>query len=431
MQEIFINKKFKIKSIVLNCVFHFLLFLTIYNPGFRFFNSLALVFFISFIVVLYNLRTYFLFLQNRYMLTWIFILFSCLIWSFSVELTANHVLLRDAFSDFKSLRKRYWFEIVFLFFYTILVSSSIVILIKKLGWNLSSLMRGFINISILSSLISILMFFVAPIKKFIFNSVVNLDYYFAGENELFDSFLYLRLNGIGSELTFGYSLFQGLALTFVLYLSLNYRSRLIYFAPFILFSILVNARVGIIIPIVYLIFDFRRLVFFKKSFVKLGSFIFFVTILLGHIYSNPENLEILELIITAGFSSDSIIPHQNALLGSHLFLPDNFGGILYGEGNYVFGNDKLDNNSDIGYINIIHFGGIIFQLMLMALYFYFMLIETNKGGVSKVLIYSIIFSMLLIQIKGNVFGLNGLTKAIIIIFLFLITERRDHKIINS
>src|SRR5690606_29985192 len=81
-----------------------------------------------------------------------------------------------------------------------------------------------------------------------------------------------------------------------------------------------------------------------------------------------------------GVDTDNLFSGHIALLfGDMLYFPSTVLGLIFGEGRYVFGNPN-DVQSDVGYVNDILFGGLIyFGFYFRSLYklFYFRIKEAD------------------------------------------------------
>lgn len=132
-------------------------------------------------------------------------------------------------------------------------------------------------------------------------------------------------------------------------------------------SILFNARIGFVVIIISFLLLYKRIKF---------SFIFytliFVTLSLSYFLStdfandNSQTLEWATSFFSESFDffsgkkdSDST---YDALTGRMFFFPDSLFGILFGDGKTVMGRDL---GSDIGYVNQIFTGGLVYLFLLI------------------------------------------------------------------
>lgn len=407
------------KYIVVDLIVFIFLFLYIFNPGFRFINSFTLVIIISLFLLLLTVKGYLKFIFSQDILKWSLLVLVCLIYSLFIELIFSPQLSNN-------FRSRFSFQIFELYCHTIIIVFPFILYLRKKNYDILYLIRIFIRIAFVQSLFTVLFILFPSIKVFFFEKIINLDYLFPGKNELSERLLFLRLNGIGSELTFSFSVFQGFALLLIFSLYRYYKINYLLYTPFILLSIIFNARIGLVIPIIACIWFFikRINILFKLKNILLISVLFSILCFAFSLIFNkyPELYELFDLVFFAGWSDGNIIPHQNVLLDDHFFFPSDLVNILFGEGVYVFDNEYEYRHSDIGYVNLIMYGGVIFQILMFAVYF--QPINCIKCGSNFIkTILSILFiSILLVQFKGNYFVISGITKAILIIGFFLRTS---------
>lgn len=322
-----------------------------------------------------------------------------------------------------SFKSYFWVQSLHLFVDTILVITPLCILFKKLNFSLDDFIKSFIVIAVIQSLFTMSFLFIPNFKNYIFNNIIDLDYYFSGDNESIDKLTYFRLNGLASELTFAMALFQG----FVLILIFNYynffKKKYLFYAPIIVISILFNARVGLFIFVSFFVFLLlENIIKLKLSRLLINAFnivffMFFLFIFISTYF--PNFYQLFSIFLFSGLNEGNVLPHQDLLFGDHLFFPKNIFGLLFGEGKYVFSNNYESLHSDIGYVNIVMFGGLFLQVILIINYLYPLFILRKMSQFYNFLFIQIFFAILLIQFKGNVFYLNGFTKALILFGFYL------------
>lgn len=305
----------------------------------------------------------------------------------------------------------------------------------KNKYKVSDLISLLIYIGVFQALLSILMFLSNDFKNFITYYIIDIGHLTSHVmNEQLKFIMSGRLNGIASELTFGMPLYQGFTLLLIYYKFLEGKFSYSYLTPFIVSSILLNARIGlIIIPIVILV----SLYFInnKKLFWMASKFaivlVFFLVVVISVLFTLGDPYLIF-LILTAGITENSYIPHADIIFGKHIYLPDNFIQLVFGEGRYLFANKYELIHSDIGFVNTIMFGGILFFTLLIFPYLYLFLKRFKYFAKTfQMLTLSVIFFLLITGFKGESYMLNSLTKSILLLYTYLLCSFSNDYLFNS
>lgn len=267
---------------------------------------------------------------------------------------------------------------------------NIVILIKyllALNYKSIDLIRFILNIGLIQSVIGILMFIIPSFRQ------VAFTLYLTGKPDHFSWITGYRIYGITSDYTYMTPLFHGMlgVVAGVYGVCINYK-YLIYL-PFLLFIIAVNGRTGILIMAVGLILSFAIL-FIKGIKVKkvLGyTIIILFSALLGMFILKIISTETYDWIISGIQDTVDLIKYNDkqgnygALFGTMLYLPDGM-GIIFGEGHPVFGGWArkfgYTYGSDIGFINDIFMGGIVYIVVLYTTNFKFLISSCKKSATS-------------------------------------------------
>lgn len=222
--------------------------------------------------------------------------------------------------------------------------------------------------------------------------------------------------------SYAYGVVQGIMLALCL---ISIRKSYLYAIPIIpiFISILFNARIGfsVLIIALALMLIFKRL---KIKYVIIGA----ITVLSGVVlYNNSsfvsENSTSLEwglgffddtfALISGGDASET---NYEVLSNRMFFLPENFVDIIFGEGRIVFGDENQD--SDIGYVNQIYTGGIIYLLILLS-FLWYMYNSNVKITHDKLLPLLFMIVLLVVNIKGNAFFLsNGFFRMFTLYYIY-------------
>ena len=291
--------------------------------------------------------------------------------------------------------------------------------------------REFINfliiIAVIASLISITLFLFNDINELIRSNVLLTSE--KAENYYFRGF------GISSNLFFGMPIVQGLIAAICLIKSKK-RSFYLYPIPFLILSILINARIGLI-P---LLIAFLLLTFSIKSYYKQFFSFAFILLIVVVLFVNSPYLEqyrttslwtinfffnITDYIFHTNLSLTSQqvlgtkyvqILNSSSQLFSNIVLPKDFWGWVWGLNENIFG--RLYNHSDIGYLIQLNYGGIIF-LSLIFILFFFLFVKIKKynnisGNFNKILLASFI----ILNLKGDLYYVTPAIRLLILLTVY-------------
>lgn len=321
--------------------------------------------------------------------------------------------------------------------------------IRKLKLSLPNLLSNLVIVATVQSFMAIVMLLLPDLRMFVLTTILDYD---PATDKIFRPDLYVfRSFGFSQDILFSLSIVQGIAVGCILTLCLfnfaKYKYSLFLILPLLL-SIALNARIGFF-AIMTLILSMLVLNLFKLRIYFLSKFILFAAITSLLIYLFIINLGFfLELDIEQNINwvSEIFVQGKNFAQGEktntgnfgkiqrkHLHLPESSSGRIFGEGRYVFNNTKQSVVSDTGYIRRIYFGGYIYSFLAYGALIYIFIGSQGKRqqDTFKPLLYSLILTALISQIKGDIFLPIPGFRIIFLIFLFAISERRLSPPANS
>ncbi len=317
--------------------------------------------------------------------------------------------------------------------------------IRKLKLSLANLLSSLVIIAAIQSFLAIIMLLLPDLRMFALTTILNYD---PSEDKIFRPDLYVfRSFGFSQDILFSLSIVQGIAVVCILCLCLykfaQYKYSLILIPPLLL-SIALNARIGFIPIILFavstLVFNLLRLRIYLVS-----KFILFSVISALFIYLSITNLGFFtefDIEQNINWASDIFVQGKNFAQGEttntgnfgkiqrkHLHLPESETAQIFGEGRYVYQNNKVSVTSDAGYVRRIYFGGYIYSFLAYSALIYIFIGSQGKKqqDAFKPLFYALILTALLSQIKGDIFLPIPGFRIIFLIFLFAISERRLSK----
>lgn len=257
-----------------------------------------------------------------------------------------------------------------------------------------SMYRALFMVSALASVITFLCFLIPEWNVYVRFHLQSLSDYLQ-ENDF-------RGFGISEGLTFAYGVIQGMTVS-IWILKRKYDKWYALFVPFVLFSILINARIGILIPVsfflIYVLYE-RNLKMFLLSVCSLLLLgMLFYTFDIGRyneqtvVWLEDFLEEFISLFVEEGQDSGTI----NALTSRMIVLPDTLGEWIFGSGEYVYGRGY--KNSDVGYIIQLNYAGVIYIFLLVVLLFRFLCLCYKSKEYYMIILFVLTF--LIANMKGD------------------------------
>ncbi|MEG0285082.1 MAG: hypothetical protein RR494_02425 [Vagococcus sp.] len=272
----------------------------------------------------------------------------------------------------------------------------------------------------------------------IFPTMKNLSlklYYLGRPENIFIS--KMRIFGISGDYTFFTPIFHGLLISVAVYLVMfEKKKKFLFFIPFLILSTIVNGRTGIYIAIIniiimcliYLIVNFTK--FYKIILASSGIvtlLIFFLFII--SLISKPtydwfvQSFTDLKRLFLDGEKEGTI-----EILSDMIYFPEGW-KLIFGEGFRLYGNRDGGVNSDIGYVNDLFMGGIIYcTILYTTIINYIFKFKSKKiGSVSKITISLVFLTTIVIgNFKGEA-SRSGLILLGIVILKFLIDDADEER----
>ncbi|MET4141619.1 hypothetical protein [Pedobacter sp. UYP1] len=245
----------------------------------------------------------------------------------------------------------------------------------------------------------------------------------------FSEFITFRSFGLSEGLTFAYGTAQGLIFALIIYYS-KYNPRYLWFLPFILISILFNARIGFV-PVIFSLVYFVIIKFnvrFIMIFLGVGFLLYFLVFQTDLFSEYAKTLEWAFDFFTQ--SSDFLTGNKsssdgntfNTLFGEMAVLPRDLGSWIIGTGENIFISKSA--NSDIGYLIQLNYGGLTYLFILFS--FIGVMIWRLKFLIKEYfwLILLFLFTIVLTNVKGIVIAVIPSFRLIMLIYCYLIIEYR-------
>lgn len=403
-------------------LFVLLIFLIIYNPPIGPIKALLVLFPISSVYILLNfnyIKSNFKSIINGYVL-WLFLFL--------------YVLLVALCNDNSPA-----FLQSFIYILAAVIPSSIMVtaLMRKSKRDFRYFIDTILYSGLIQCFVSLMSFFDNNVKNILVRLMINGRVF---QEDTYSAYMQnIRLFGFSTGLTFGMPAVQAFLAIVSLYLAISnkYSKKYYIMIPLFSFSGIVNARSSLIIMgigIVALLFAF------PQNKVEKGlnrCFKIFMIIILALI-STVAGVHVLKTIspttyiwIEEGFLQIVMLFYGDTSFGYFSYLVDSDRwvlpsglGFLFGYGIRVLGPNPTNVTTDIGYVNDIYFGGIVYSAILYLLMLKYILsfrrFEENKyPGFNKFLLLFFLASFIVLNFKGYIFDLNNFFVLFIIIAVFI------------
>lgn len=393
-----------------------ILYIFLFNPVFQIFDfgliKVLLLASIAYIAFTGKIRLFLNLFKNEIILSLILITYTLLVvfWGDGTAFKVPYTHL-------------VWFmECFFIPFFLILFFKNIF---QKRTWESLVVQTGLI-----AALITLFLVLNPDINFFIRDSVIrDLQINLSSTKTLSRGFT------IAENSTFSYGVVQGLILSICI---ISLKKNYLYAIPivFLFIAILYNARIGFAC-----LFIGVALVVFRRKIKIRSAIIFGLVLLAGYFFlfnSGFSKNNHDSLLRGLSFFSDTMkfitgdqshASNYSVLFNKMVFFPSHFINLVFGEGKIVFYASK---GSDIGYINQIFTGGIVYLFLLLAFLFYMFLRNFDQTS-NKLLPVLFVLSLLVVNIKGNaLFVSNGFFRLFCFFYVYsTLVKKTDYLILNS
>ena len=381
-------------------------FLFIYRPLILPFNILHILSGIVYLDIFFNKKKYSLILKKMKIKRLIVYMYILLIY-LGIGATLND----------ESIVKNLYFYIIFIME---IVPISIYISINLMNSNCSveDFYIFLLLVGTLQASIAIYSFFDAEFKKKILEIMMKNG----GSLEVISKFSKYRMFGFGSQYMYTLPGIQSFFSVLSIYIYFKKKQlRYLILSPFLFFSAIINARTSFIIlflGILILIFMEEKKIIYFGSFILVG----FISKISFYFLNKKEEATFLWIRsgweqILEGLSGNFSRGYFKAASNSKFYkLPDSI-YFLFGKSKHVMGQF-----SDVGYINDIWFGGILFSMYIYIFLLYNLKNLYFKKNINdlngKFISTFIFFSFLIFNFKGIVLSINDFIITTVLIVNF-------------
>jgi len=264
------------------------------------------------------------------------------------------------------------------------------------------IVKAVLIVGSVAAVLSMLCLFFPAINQYVKGQMIIYE-----ESDILNTETY-RGFGIAAYLTSNYGYIQGfIAALGCWYLKDN--RWFLFYIPFIILSALINARTGVLLSVLGIIFSLFSTSKSKYSIligcISLFLFLNYKTILTS-IGINEKTVDWIFSFgdeISNAFESGSVMESSTAdtLLGRMWIMPDNLLQWIFGRGYSLFHGGKGVGNSDVGWILQLNYGGLIYVSMLYSAII--IMIKKLYRSNNKSYMYLFIMVFLIINTKTSIY----------------------------
>lgn len=304
-------------------------------------------------------------------------------------------------------------------------SIAVTIYFKKNEYNLEEVLEFLINVGLIQSILSLLAFIFPSIQTYFVSKLVNY-----GVGDIFVQLSKFRIFGFSMNLTYATPVLQTFLAVISIYLAVNYGKKIQYLnAILLLFSSVINARTSIVVFIIGLIFILIFSNFYQKKVLKNYVLIFLIVpiliyLIIVFVQKNSEGFawiqdgwkEIVLFIQGENTGYFEYVTNQYKYpLPSGVYL-------FFGKGTRIMFSSSAMIYSDIGYINDIWLGGILYSIIIYVLFLglTYKSFAKKDSKMTMFLFFFTVFTFFVLNIKGYIFSINDLSTTIWILVVLSI-----------
>ena len=259
-----------------------------------------------------------------------------------------------------------------------------------------------------------------------------------GFKDIFLTISSFRMYGMSSGLTFSTPIVQSTLAMIAVYLLVNKNIKYMWFVPLLAFSAIINARTSIVIMMVGIVaiflssrkLDLRRL---SKVLILVCMGVAFVSATQYFIkISSPLTYDWIDAGIqeTTSFLKGDATGYFDYVTNEEQYILPSGSSFLFGVGMRIMGTNKYRISSDVGWINDVWMGGIIYAIVIYIFYCRILIrlyhqVDSN-AEINKFLSIFFFGIFLFGNFKGYIISLNDFTTVFFLIYLFVISKQSDN-----
>lgn len=265
-----------------------------------------------------------------------------------------------------------------------------------------------LNLALFQALLSVIMLIFPSVKQ-----VANYFYLYDKHSEIYTWVSWYRIYGLAGDFTAETPMMHGIIGGLTLYLGMTFDKKYYLYTPFIALVILLNGRWGLIVMLISFLFSIFPYLYKEKTvkplvkfmlysitFVILSIFILYFIAPRTYEWIKIGFIELFEL-----FLRKNKVGNVDTMFNTMLYLPP-FNKMLFGLGTTVYGSLGTalgyPSGSDIGFINDIFAGGVVYMIFHYYNIFSYILKNDDNGSGYRYISILLLIGFLLGNIKAQI-----------------------------
>lgn len=297
---------------------------------------------------------------------------------------------------------------------------------SKKGLTTQSFLDMVLFVGTLQALLALLSFLIPSVQTVFVDLLL-----FRGYGDIYAILARHRMYGLASGLTYATPVLQSILALLAVYFAFTRSKKYILSAGLLAFSGIINARTSFVV----LLIGGMVLVFCSKLKLKTKvSVLFWMAIVFAFI-----NIYLFPILIRAapdtfrwvaegfweisGFLKGDTTGYFSYATSNNAYVLPTGLSFLWGIGHSIMGGYQ-GVGSDVGYINDLWFGGILYILILYPFFLRMMwLLFRKKDGAISFLGLSLLFLYPALNIKGTAFSMNDFTNFFLIAYIMAVVRK--------
>lgn len=289
----------------------------------------------------------------------------------------------------------------------------IILKLEQFKYNKEQKISFILNVALIQSFICILMLIFPALKE----NIVH-QFLLNGEGNVFT--IAKRVYGISMDYTFATPVFHALLAIIALIYGLYKNKKYYVYIPFLLLAIILNGRTGLFVFCAGAALAFVFYLINTKKIVKVISIIIIFVLIVLVVFGILKFAKYdTYLFFIDGINDMLLFLFEGEKEGNINYLSAMWEegiknvNIIFGEGYRVYTNnvipESIDNNGftvDIGYMNDLYMGGIVYMIFLyssIVLFVYIGINEEKDKKINKIIYFIMVLMIFICNLKGEIF----------------------------
>lgn len=249
-----------------------------------------------------------------------------------------------------------------------------------------------------------------------------------------------RLFGFSSGMTFDMPCAMAVIACIGIFLGITKNYQYLLFVPTIAFSAFINARTSIVVMIIGIVVAFwisGKISSKAKARVLMTGMFAVSVVIVGLVILRQASPTTYEWIVSGAgqilgfFRNETDYGYFEYAIDSQRWTIPSGIGLIIGTGSRILGANKFNIHSDIGYINDIWMGGLIYCLVIYGLVALCLLKikheadRTNDKMIARFIVLTYALSLPILNIKTYIISLGAVTTLLIIVGIFICTNKAN------